>query len=313
MNSLITSLRCVTPIFLMILAGCYCKFRNHIPEKGYTYITTLCFKILLPMQLFCNVYKADFRQSFSPPLIIFLSAQMLVAFFAAQAITKIARINARERGVWLQTSYRGNLAVIAMALVSATADTNAIASMTIAVTIIGTGYNILAVIALDSICNSQSVSYRKLLLGVVKNPLIIGMAAGFLFQILPIAVPAPILSAFTSIGAACTPMALLALGASMRFSSFRLNIRKILLGSSIRLLVVPLLSVLIALWVGFRGSELLIILASTGSPLATTAYSMAQVYKSDDQLTGQLVFSTSLFCSFSMFVFIFILSSLSLI
>ena len=48
------------------------------------------------------------------------------------------------------------------------------------------------------------------------------------------------------------------------------------------------------------------------SPIASSTYPMALVYDSDHDLTGQLVITTSLFCCFTLFLWIFLCKQLGL-
>ena len=74
-----------------------------------------------------------------------------------------------------------------------------------------------------------------------------------------------------------------------------------------------LITVGCAVFFGFRGDELAVILLCGATPVATTAFSMAQVYNSDYELTGQLVVTTSLMSCPTLFVWIFALKQLHLI
>jgi predicted permease len=72
-----------------------------------------------------------------------------------------------------------------------------------------------------------------------------------------------------------------------------------------RLVIMPAIVVSIALVLGFRGNDLAIITLCGACPIATSVYPMALVYDSDADLTGQLVITTSLFCCFTLFLWVF--------
>ena len=75
-------------------------------------------------------------------------------------------------------------------------------------------------------------------------------------------------------------------------------------------MISPLLALSAALLLGFRGEALGIILVCLASPTASSAYPMALVCDSDHELTAQLVVSTSLLCTFTLFFWIFLLKQL---
>ena len=100
---------------------------------------------------------------------------------------------------------------------------------------------------------------------------------------------------------------LIALGASFQFQSLRGNRRNLILLTAARLVAVPALGMLLAYLIGLRGNEIGTVLICAGSPMATTAFPMAQAYDSDYELAGQLVVVTSLLCCLTMFLWIFCL------
>ena len=218
----------------------------------------------------------------------------------------------RTRGAYWQDAYRTNVAIVGIALMEVLSDANGVALMTIAVSILVPLYNVLAVIALE-LCSGRKVSIGTALRNVLKNPLIIGAVSGILVRFIGLRLPSAVESAVASLGKAGMTMALLTLGASFDFSEVGKNLRRLLFGNIMRLIIVPLITVGCAVFFGFRGDELAVILLCGATPVATTAFSMAQVYNSDYELTGQLVVTTSLMSCPTLFVWIFALKQLHLI
>ncbi|MFQ9427550.1 MAG: AEC family transporter [Oscillospiraceae bacterium] len=204
------------------------------------------------------------------------------------------------------------MAIVGIALMEVLSDANGVALMTIAVSILVPLYNVLAVIALE-LCSGRKVSIGTALRNVLKNPLIIGAVSGILVRFIGLRLPSAVESAVASLGKAGMTMALLTLGASFDFSEVGKNLRRLLFGNIMRLIIVPLITVGCAVFFGFRGDELAVILLCGATPVATTAFSMAQVYNSDYELTGQLVVTTSLMSCPTLFVWIFALKQLHLI
>ena len=64
---------------------------------------------------------------------------------------------------------------------------------------------------------------------------------------------------------------------------------------------------------GFRGGALGTVLVCIASPTASTSYPMALACDSDHQLTAQLIVTTSLLCSLTLFLWIFLLKQLALL
>ena len=68
----------------------------------------------------------------------------------------------------------------------------------------------------------------------------------------------------------------------------------------------------LAVLLGFRGEALACLLVTFGSPVAVSSFAMAQQMDGDATLAGHAVIISSVFCLVTLFIQIFILSSLCL-
>lgn len=312
MENLIIAVNCVIPVFICLTVGYIAKLQKVIPEEIYPYINRFSFTVLLSVQMFHNIYSAEFDRDLSPWLIVYLLGATLFVYIAAGLLFRHTVKNPRVRGAYWQDAYRTNIAIVGIALMEVLSDADGVALMTIAVSIMVPAYNVLAVIALE-LCCGEKLSAGTALRNVLKNPLIIGAASGLIVRCAGICLPSAVESAAASLGKAGMTMALLTLGASFDFSKVGKNLRRLLFGNVMRLIVVPLLTVGTGVLLGFRNDELAVILFCGATPVATTAFSMAQVYDSDYELTGQLVVTTSLLSCLTLFVWIFVLKQLHLL
>lgn len=312
MDNLLVALNCVLPVFTMLAAGYFAKSRGIVSEEIVPQLNRLCFSVLLSLYMFSSVYSADFSRAFSPRLVLFLVAQTLLLFVIGFFVISKTVPDRRRCGAYLQALFRSNIAIIGIALAQTLTDEAGVASMTIVITVMVPIYNVLAVIALESFRGAQ-ISFRHTLKSILKNELIIGSLLGLAFSLLHIRLPSAIESAVASLGKAGTVLALVTLGISFDFSSLKKSRRRILLLSTMRLVIIPLFTVSAAVLLGFRHNDLAIIMLVAAAPMASTAFSIARIYDSDYELTGQIVVTTSLFCSLTFFVWIFLLKQLGLI
>lgn len=311
-ENLIVSINCVTPIFISLAVGYLAKVFRVVPVEVFPQINRLCFSVLLAFMMFNNVYSADFSNGIAVNMIGFLLAATFALFFGAKLILAKAVDDFRLRGTYMQNAYRSNLSIIGLSLAEILCDAEGVSLMAVTITILGPIYNILAVIALET-SRSSSEDFGKTVKIVLKNPFVLGALLALLCRLLRIHIPSSVASAIASLGKAGMTMALLALGAAFEFTKLGSNLRRIVIGSLMRLIIIPFLVVAAAVALGFRNNELSIILIAAATPLATSAYPMAQVYGSDHELTGQLVVVTSLFCCATLFLWILSLKQLRLI
>jgi len=157
------------------------------------------------------------------------------------------------------------------------------------------------------------VKLKPLLLGILKNPLMQGCIVGLLFFALQIRLPSFIATPVSSLAGVASTVALLVLGAELRFNDLRANKGVISGVLMIRLLVLPLVMLTIGWLVGLRSVELFLVLMIFGTPIATASYPIAQNMGADGKLAGQLVFVSTVASLGTIFLFIYALSRLALI
>lgn len=151
-----------------------------------------------------------------------------------------------------------------------------------------------------------------MLLGIIKNPLIIGCFVGAIFFVSGIKLPDILEKTVSDTASVATPLAIFILGACFTFSSIKGYAREILIIVSSRLIFVPVIMITLAVLLGFRGEALACLLVTFGSPVAVSSFAMAQQMDGDATLAGHAVIISSAFCLVTLFIQIFILSSLGL-
>lgn len=110
-----------------------------------------------------------------------------------------------------------------------------------------------------------------------------------------------------------TPLALLVLGGRFEFKAVKSLWKQLVLAVSMRLVVAPAIFLLIAYFIGFKGStQFAILIALFASPIAVSSAPMAAQMKQDEELAGQIVVWTSALSAFSLFAIIMICASIGI-
>lgn len=315
MEAFVFAISAVTPIILLVGLGYFLKRIKIIKAELAPSLHKIVFRVLLPAMLFLNVYKSesigDIDFGYIIYAFIFIVAVFLISIPAVVFITK----KQERRGALLQATFRSNFALIGLPVsVALFGEEGAAVASLLSIAIIPL-YNILAVISL-SIFNAdgKKPSVKSVVLQIVQNPLILGIAAGMValitralfvkhgisFRLTDIA---PVFKVLEYLSAAATPLALLTLGAQFEFSAIRSLRREIIFGTVLRVLIVPLLGIGIAyiLKDNFTGAHFATFVALFATPIATSSVPMAEVMGSDSALAGQLVIWTTLLSSFTIF------------
>ena len=323
-ENLAISVNAVLPLIICMAAG-YLFRRTKLVDEGFCRkCNTFCFKTFLPLMIFMNVYNSDLESAVQPGAFLFAAAAVLVIFAAAFLIiprilkkgsvdTAGSPVSAASRqAVLIQCIFRSNFVIFGYQVVANVYGAGQAAVASVMAAIVVPLYNVLAVITLEYFTNSKN-GLRPVILGIIKNPLIIGAVAALLFKLSGLTLPAPLHTGLSDMAGMATPLALVVLGGTFHFDALRRNAGALAIGTLGKIIVAPLVMVPIAAALGFRDANLLSLVIVFASPAAVNSYTMAAAYGHDPELAGQLVVVTSVLSMVSVFGWIFLLRTLGLI
>lgn len=311
LQNLILSVNIVLPLLLIMVAGCVAAKLRLCSEGALAEMNTLAFRVFLPILLCNNIRTADLSRAHGLSVLAFAVVLLLIVFAAAMLLVpKFVPENAR-RGVVVQGIFRSNYALFGIAVISAMypAGDMTIPSLMIPATV--PIYNALAVVCLEAFRGGR-VDPRALAKKIATNPLIIGSLLGVALLLMGNPVPTALDRAMIDLGRIGTPLALFILGASFKFDALAGNLRALLGVSALKLVILPVLTVLLAVAMGYRGPALMALTIAFGGPIAVSSFTMAQQMEGDGQLAAQLVVVTTLLSVVTIFGFIFAFMTLGL-
>lgn len=328
MENLLFTLNAILPIILPILLGYGLKRLHFFSDTFLTEANKLVFKVLIPILLFSNLYLADLTQI--NWAFVGYAALAIIVLFLIGMIVVIFIPNRKQKGVVLQAAFRSNYAIIGIPLATALGGAVAGAEASVVAAVSVPLFNILAVVALSIYDHEegQKISVKNILFKIVTNPLILGVfcglvvcgitmeinsipgndVAGFLNEYLKF-----IPDTITTLGKMATPLALIVLGGRFEFKAVKALWRQITVAVALRLVIAPTLFLIIAYFLGFKGStQFAILIALFASPIAVSSAPMAAQMGQDEELAGQIVVWTSALSAFSLFIIILICASMQI-
>ena len=308
-DSFLYSLTAVMPILLMILLGNVLS-RKLLPKSFFDQCETLVFKVALPVFLFCKLAESDLSDLPNTLMILFCMAAILTAFILISVGAHFLMPQIK-RGAFVHGAFRANFSIIGFVLADTMLDGEGMTALACATPFVIILSNILAVTTLTvNAPRDKRMSFGKLVLTLLKNiatnPLIIGVLAALPFMIFNIDLPQIASNSVNYIKNIATPLALLSLGAVNTGEKFKI-LPEAVIATVIKLLIIPTVFISTAILLGLRGNELAVILILGTSPTAVSSYIMSKNMHSDGVLAKQIVLFTTVFCSFTIFVFAFIL------
>jgi predicted permease len=311
-NNLVISVQAVIPMFCLLLIGVFVKKSKILTDRELPQVNNLVFRIFLPVLMFSSIYDSKISGAMNSGLILFALAAVLFVYFGALAFSFFIEKNNAARGSLVQAIYRSNLVIMGLPLVSGIYGHKSLGTVAVMVSVIVPVYNVLAVITLE-IFRGQKTSWGKVITGILKNPLIIGGAAGMLAVLLQVRLPDVIEEIVTETAGAATPLALIVLGASFHYSSIDRCRRNLVICVASRLVAVPGVCLAAAAALGFRDVEFVTLIAVFASPCSVSSFTMAQQMDSDSELTANCIAFTTALASLTMFLWIFLFKQLGMV
>lgn len=302
-------------MFLLLATGKLSRKTNLLTSESTDRLNALVFKIFLPVSIFKNVYNSSVSEVFDKKLIAF-GIISIVACFLLLILFTLGCKNRKSRGVLIQGIYRSNFLIFGLPVAeSFYPDGSLSGKASVLIAIIVPLFNGLAVIALEMFKEKRQNGI-KMFLDILKNPLIIGSALGFVALFLKEAgflLPDAVYKTVSDLSAAATPLALIALGASLDFSKIKGESKYLIWGLLGKLVLSPAVFIGAAVLLGFRDRELAIILAMFASPASVSSYTMAQQMGADDDLAAELVVIGTAVSLITVFLWVSLIASSGLI
>ena len=175
-------------------------------------------------------------------------------------------------------------------------------------------YNVVSVVILSFFKAEQSnVDYKKTFIGILKNPLILGIVIGVLVSLLPFKLPQVINKTISMIASTATPLGLMAMGATFDFDQAKGELKPSLFCTFMKLIGFCALFLPIAALLEFRNQALVAILIMCGSSTTVSGFVMAKSMGHKGVLTSSVVMLTTLLSAFSITFWLTILKSFGLI
>ena len=309
MENLKLCLSAIVPILLLAALGYTAKRAGLIREEDVPRANKWSFAIFMSLMCFYNIYTSDLSSALRPKLILFTLLAILAEYALSFLCTRGVKEPAR-RGVMIQGLFRSNYAILGLPMAAGLAAGGDIGVAAVMGAVVVPCFNVLAVITLN-LFHGSKVDLRKLLLSIARNPLILGTAAGLLFLLLKIRLPEVLEKPVHDLAKAASPLMLFLMGAFFRFRSDGATRKAASLVCVGRLLVIPALVLGLAVLLGFRGVELITLLAVFATPTAVASFTMAEQLGGDAELAGNIVVLTSFFSAFSLFAWSFLFKMLN--
>ena len=314
MENLIFSLNATIPIFLMMLLGMLFRKLGWMDEVFAAKMNKFVFLVPLPVLLFEQLATVDFSEVWDIKFILFCFVVTAISITISTLISLLWK-DRSIKGEFIQATYRSSAALLGIAFIQNIYGTVGMAPLMI----IGSVplYNIMAVVVLSFFKPGNNsfdkVLVKKTLKGIVTNPIIIGIVAGFVWSALKLPMPLILHKTVSSIGATATPMGLMSMGATFEMKKATSKMKPTLVAVFMKLIGFCAIFLPVAAMLGFRNEQLIAILVMLGSATTVSCFVMARNMGHEGTLSSGVIMMTTLLSAFTLTMWLDVLRSFGLV
>ena len=309
---LLVSFKAVIPAFGWIVVGMVCRrlivASLVIFKRGEKFV----FYLGMPIVLCLSASQLDFSGLRASSYLLAGTLAFCLVVVASYLHARWRGYSLEHRGVVSQSAYRGNLAIIGLALCASAFGQKGLVTAAMPIAIWTLLFNVIAVILLGY-THGGHTSPIVVLKGLARNPLIVGIAVGAALSIGGVPVPESVYDVGRIFTAAVIPFALVCLGGSISLRAAKDSRQELIDASLWRLVVAPVVVILICVAFGVRGTELGVTFLLLGGPAAVACHVMVAAVGGNQRLAANIVMVTTLLAPFSLSIGLFVLNYFSLI
>ncbi|WP_373355747.1 AEC family transporter [Pseudoroseicyclus sp. CXY001] len=268
------------PFFAVIGLGYGAGKTGFFPAEATAWLTKFVFYFALSAMILRFTVTLGFGEIFSWPFVLAYLSATLAGYLLVTAVALARGRGMAEAAVEAQTGVIGNTGFLGLPMLALLIGEAAVgpALLVLSIDLVVFSSLFAVLMALSQGGRLGLALLWRILRGLVSNPMIVSLAAGLAVSASGLPVPDPVMAFLTLLGAAATPGALFAIGASLASKSAeRLAVAGWL--SAVKLVVHPglvALAALILFPVEPFGATVMI--AAAALPVAGNTFMLAQFY-----------------------------------
>ena len=297
-----TSFNIVIPLVLLMATGFLIRRVGLVSEDAFRIINRIVFYVGIPTLVFHGVVtdRTPARWQFA----LWVAGSVLVAFVLSMLLARVLTKDPAKRGTLAQAAYRSNDGIFGLAVAAALLGENNTGTMAFTLVISASLFGLTGVLCYE-LNRGGKIKFTKVLLNLLKNPILWAAALAFLVRFTGITLPYVILKPIEYFKSMCTPLGFLVLGGLLSFRSLREDWKLATIISAVKLIVFPVAVCSLAYFVGgLRGAELASIFIVFSAPTAMSCLPMAGELGGDVKLSGELIAVTTMLSLLTVFLYL---------
>lgn len=209
------------PFFALIGVGYIAGVTRFFPEQATAYLTKFVFYFALSAMLFRFSSNLSLGDLFNWNFVFAYLCGSIVVYVLAGLVALLRGVSITEAAIEAQCSIIGNVGFLGIPMLALLMGDEAVGHvmMVLAIDLLVFG-SIVVMIIVGTRDGRMSIGLISvLIMGLLKNPMILSIIAGLVWASLSLPVPQPVNEFMIILGSAATPGALFAIGASLASKS----------------------------------------------------------------------------------------------
>jgi predicted permease len=318
---MVLSINTTMPFILLAALGIFLKRRGMISDNFITQGNKVVFYFAIPTTIFRSIHRADLSEVLDMPFLLFNSIWLIVFFLGTWIFAYKLMRDKNSVSSFVNSAYRSSLSVVAPPLLALMfyvgnhpgVDPDIYAKGILAVSVLlilsYATASVLFAVHDPNTKKAGSIAFN-ILKSIAKNPVVIGVVLGLVFNVLmntfDFELPVFASNTVNALAGLVMPLAMICVGGNLTFHGFDAKFKYVVVSVVVKLLVMPVASVIVAYLFGFRGSDLTIIMILNALPMAVGAYVMQAELGGDTYIGASVLMLTMTLSAFTLTLFIFL-------
>lgn len=273
------------PLIVLIAMGSLLKRKQFVQDAFWANSEKLNYYLLFPALLFTNLADVELNLNTILKLLYAFFSVVLLASTVLWGLKKIYGIPPFRFGVYVQSHIRFNT-YIGLALMGTLYGKPGMQMFAMLIVVAIPVVNVLSVM---SFSRGQSGQWLSMFTAIAKNPLILGCAAGVLFNLSNLPLFQGLDALFKILASMSLPLGLLSVGAALQFSQLKQDLPRLSLNTLGRLMLMPCLAFAAASWFNLDALQSIIIVTFFALPTASASYILTRYFQGDSQLMAGVI------------------------
>lgn len=286
----------IVPIFLLILLG-YGFKRSGFPGDGFWGpAERMAYYVFLPALIVRNLAAADLSVLPIGRFALTIGTVCVAMTVVTLATRPFLRVDGSGFSSVLQGAVRMN-SYVGLAVAQALFGSKGLVVGAFFIAIAMPILNVICIAGLAAFAQNGKADFSTVPGQIVRNPIIIGCAVGWILNATSLPLPAVVQSVLLILDRATLPVALLCVGAGLVVGLGRARIAAVFATSALKLVIMPAIGIGAAYLIGVTGVPFAVIALFTATPASATSYVLAGQMGGDAPLMAGILTAETVFAA----------------